>query len=142
MRPGIVWAFVGLKEIGLLVVVTLALYGRSGLFKSPYMRLLRPWSDAPRRGSATARPKPGAPSPTRGPASPSPTPPPASSRRDDRLFWFLTILAAGVLAGGRNAGLNVAVAPDGRPETVSRIELESAPLIGLKAKENCAGLPA
>ncbi len=55
---------------------------------------------------------------------------------------IVSVKAVGAADGGRYAGLNDAVAPVGRPPALSRIGLESAPLIGLALNENVAALPA
>ena len=56
--------------------------------------------------------------------------------------WMVSMNAAGPLDGGRYAGLNDAVAPVGRPDAVSWIGLESAPLTGLTANAKVAAFPA
>ncbi len=68
---------IGLKELVLLAVVALALYGRSGVFKSRRFQQVRPWL------SPVRRTPPGRPSP-----------PAKRWLEGNRLFWFLTILAA------------------------------------------------
>jgi len=84
------WAFLGglpgLREIALLTLVVLVLYGRTGLqvARRGGGLGLPPWLSPVRRTAATAarvgvRPR-------------SSTA--AASRRGDRLFWFLAIVAA------------------------------------------------
>ncbi|APW61280.1 hypothetical protein [Paludisphaera borealis] len=74
----------GLKELVLIALVTLVLYGRSGVLKSERAQTVLPWVSPVRR-----RPRPGAP--------------PKRSRsriagafltRGNKLYWALTILAA------------------------------------------------
>jgi len=87
--PGAVWAFLGLpglREILVVAVVTLLLYGRSGLLMHRRFQALRPWLGPARRQS--------------------PRPPP--SRRGvrvgvgvglgDRVFWALALTVAATLA--------------------------------------------
>jgi hypothetical protein len=78
------WAFLGLpglREVLLVALVTLVLYGRSGLQIARRGRGLHPWLSPIRRTSA---------------AAPRAKPPTAqgTSRRGDRVFWFLAIVAA------------------------------------------------
>jgi hypothetical protein len=82
---GAVWAFLGLpglREIALVVLVALVLYGRSGLRSTQYVRAPRLWLAACRR-----------------PVSP-PTPgrPARGSKLEDRAFWVLAITAATAVA--------------------------------------------
>ena len=85
--PGAVWAFLGLpglREILVVAVVTLLLYGRSGLLMHRRFQALRPWLGPARR------------------EPPKPTP----SRRGrgvgvvpgDRLFWAMALTAAAAAA--------------------------------------------
>ncbi len=69
---------IGLKELALLAVVALALYGRSGVFKSRRFQRIRPWLSPVRRG----------------PARPVPA---KHWLEGNRLFWFFTILAVAAL---------------------------------------------
>ena len=78
----------GLRELVLIALVTLVLYGRSGVLKSERAQTVLPWVSPVRR-----RPRPGAP-------------PKAQARdvrsriagafltRGNKLYWALTILAA------------------------------------------------
>lgn len=84
----------GLREVVLIALVALALYGRGGsrlLMATRYGRSLQPWM----RIAGLAPRGPG--------AAPSPsgrkTATQAVSRRHGRLFWALTLLAAVALAG-------------------------------------------
>jgi hypothetical protein len=96
---------IGLKELALLAVLVVVLYGRSGVFKSRQFQTIWPWISPVRR---TARrpviPRAPAADPRRGaPSSRSSSPgPPAGSRlfrlEGNRLFWFLTIVAATAVA--------------------------------------------
>jgi hypothetical protein len=78
----------GLRELVLIALVTLVLYGRSGVLKSERAQTVLPWVSPVRR-----RPRPG--------ASARPQARGARSRiagafltRGNKLFWALTILAA------------------------------------------------
>jgi hypothetical protein len=96
---------IGLRELAVLVVVVLVLYGRSGVVKSRQFQTIWPWIAPVRRTSRRpgglrpppADPRQAAPSP--GPAA-SGAPAAAGRLRLDgnRLFWFLTILAATAVA--------------------------------------------
>jgi hypothetical protein len=92
---------IGLKELAMLAVVVLALYGRSGVLKSRRFQSIWPWIAPVRRTTgrpgvargASAEPRQTTQSdqsPTRGL--------PSRSRllrlEGNRLFWFVTILAA------------------------------------------------
>jgi len=78
----LVWAMLGPRSLLVIAMVALALYGRSGVLRSPVARALWPWpTTAPRR------PAPGQPAPTS-----------RDRRISDRTFWFLTILAASAVA--------------------------------------------
>ena len=81
---------IGLKELVLIGLAVLVLYGRSGVSSHPYVRVLRPWLSPVRRPGYGPRRDPGAAqdaAPTR-----------SNGLRGDRLFWFLTILAAAAVA--------------------------------------------
>jgi hypothetical protein len=86
--PGWLWAFLGglpgLREIALLAVVVLVLYGRSGLQVARRGGGLPWWLSPVRRTRASA---------IRG-RRPTPSPAITTSWRRDRLFWFLAIIAA------------------------------------------------
>ncbi len=78
----------GLRELMIIAMVTLVLYGRSGVLKSERAQTILPWISPVRR-----HPRRGAP-----PVSPAKS---VRSRitgafltRGNRLFWFMTILAA------------------------------------------------
>ncbi|HKI20995.1 MAG TPA: hypothetical protein VKA15_24090 [Isosphaeraceae bacterium] len=96
---------IGLKELILLAFVVLALYGRTGVLKSRQFRTIWPWISPFRRpvarsvssrGAVSARSSAVAVGDSNGPSGRSGT------RRflleGNRLFWFLTILAATALA--------------------------------------------
>jgi hypothetical protein len=84
----------GLRELVLIALVALALYGRSGVVKSRQVQTLLPWLSPRRRA--------------RRPAEQARTSPTGASKkspiaarlvlRGNRLFWFLTILAATAVA--------------------------------------------
>jgi hypothetical protein len=83
------WAFLavvpGLKQIALVALVVLVLYGRSGLQVARRGGGLPPWLSPIRRTAASAardRTQAGSPAPAESPW------------RGDRLFWFLAIIAA------------------------------------------------
>jgi hypothetical protein len=87
--PGTVWALLGLpglREILVVAVVTLLLYGRSGLMMHRRFQVLRPWLSPARREpskprSAPARRKIG-----------------AWPGLGDRVFWALALTAAAAVA--------------------------------------------
>ena len=82
---GAVWAFLGLpglREIALVVLVALVLYGRSGLRQTRSFRVFRSWLSVARR-----------PAPP-----PTPRAAPPVSKPGDRVFWFLAITAAAAVA--------------------------------------------
>jgi hypothetical protein len=82
------WAFLGvpgLKEIALVALVVVVLYGRSGLQVARRGGGLPPWLSPVRRTSA-ARSRTQARSQAAAAAE--------SPWRGDRLFWFLAIIAA------------------------------------------------
>jgi hypothetical protein len=84
---------IGLKELALLAVVVLALYGRSGVVKSRRFQTIWPWIAPVRR---TPRRPAGLRTAAADHASESSTP--GATRRlrleGNRVFWFLTIVAA------------------------------------------------
>jgi hypothetical protein len=95
---------IGLKELILLALVVLALYGRSGVLKSRQFRTIWPWISPMRRPVAR-------PVSSRGPVSARPLAAASDSSRPsgrsktklfllegNRLFWFVTILAATAVA--------------------------------------------
>ncbi len=96
---------IGLKELAVLAAVALALYGRTGVLRSQRFQSIWPWIAPVRRTSG----RPGA---TRGrvdisgQAAPSQGSPQGGARArrkllrldGNRLFWFLTILAATAVA--------------------------------------------
>jgi hypothetical protein len=93
----------GLRELALLGLVVLVLYGRSGVLKSRQFQTIWPWISPQRRmnkppgslrGSTASRPQ-----------SNVATAPPKPARKarhfllqGNRLYWFLTILAATAVA--------------------------------------------
>ncbi len=82
---GAVWAFLGfpgLREIVLVALVALVLYGRSGLRYTRHARALRPWLTTGRRGASP----------------PTPGRAPQVSKLTDRAFWVLAIAAATAVA--------------------------------------------
>ena len=96
---------IGLKELILLAFVVLALYGRSGVLKSRQFRTIWPWISPFRRpvarpvssrGAVSARPLEGAASDSTRPSGRSKTK--LFSLEGNRLFWFVTVLAATAVA--------------------------------------------
>jgi hypothetical protein len=84
------WPFLGLpgwRELVLVALVTLALYGRSGLFRSRHLRLLRPWIDRPAANSSRAHSATTAPGTSGQPR-----------RGDGRVYWALVITASVAVA--------------------------------------------
>lgn len=82
---GMIWAMLGPRSIALIIMVVLALYGRSGVLQTRQARAILPWLTPARRS-------PGSPE-----ASPS-RPAARLGLGGDRTFWFFTILAATALA--------------------------------------------
>jgi hypothetical protein len=86
------WAFFGipgLREIVLVAVVSLLLYGRSGLQVARRGRGWQRWLSPVRQTSAAA---------ARDRAGANPPPSRAGSRWGDRVFWSLTLIAATAVA--------------------------------------------
>jgi len=94
---------IGFKELALLAVVVLVLYGRSGVLKNRQVRAVLPWI-SPQRRSARPRGSARAPdsSQPQSAEAPAPSGRPGKTHpfilRGNRLFWFLTILAATAVA--------------------------------------------
>ena len=85
--PGAVWAFLGLpglREILVVAVVTLLLYGRSGLLMHRRFQALRPWLGPARR-------EPPRPTPAHRGVG-------ANAGLGDRVFWALALTAAAAVA--------------------------------------------
>ncbi len=94
--PAALLAFItlGLKEIVLIGLVALALYGRSGsrlIRATRYGRTIDPWLNLVR-----VRPRSG--DPRRQAQAASPVQAPWKSRSQGRVFWALVLLAAAVVA--------------------------------------------
>lgn len=86
----------GPKEIILVALVALALYGRGGsrlLMSTRYGRMLSPWV----RMAETARPKRGSSGRTNEPGLAS-KPEPPTTRPKGRFFWALALMAAAAVA--------------------------------------------
>ncbi len=95
---------IGLRELMLVAAVVLVLYGRTGVLKSRQFQTIWPWLSPQRRTGKPARPIPGAHA-----SRPEAT---GSAERlrlrrskrlrfflqGNRLYWFLTILAATAVA--------------------------------------------
>ncbi|MGE3821183.1 MAG: hypothetical protein AB7I30_17355 [Isosphaeraceae bacterium] len=87
----------GAKEILLVVLVALALYGRGGsrlLMTTRYGRMLSPWV----RVAETARPKQGGSRRGGRTAASASKVEPTTSRPKGRLFWALALIAAALAA--------------------------------------------
>jgi hypothetical protein len=96
---------IGLKELILVGLVVLALYGRSGVLKSRQFRTIWPWISPVRRPVGRAASWPGAGlARTLASAASDSTGSPSRPRKrlfsleGNRLFWFVTILAATAVA--------------------------------------------
>jgi hypothetical protein len=96
---------IGLKELILLALVVLALYGRSGVLKSQQFRTIWPWISPVRRSAAGSSRSRGAvlAQTLAGAVGDSTSRQSRSKRRlfsldGNRLFWFVTILAATAVA--------------------------------------------
>lgn len=103
----------GLRELAMVATVVLVLYGRTSVLRSQRFQTIWPWiapvrrkpvRTGPNAGPSPARPVAGAGT-TAGTAFAPPAPDEASPRRPglfqlegNRLFWFLTILAATAVA--------------------------------------------
>ena len=93
----------GLRELAILAVVVLVLYGRSGVLKSRQLQSIWPWISPQRRmnrpagllrAAAASRPQSGV-------AEARPKTARKSKRfllQGNHLYWFLTILAATAVA--------------------------------------------
>jgi hypothetical protein len=95
----------GLRELAMVAAVVVVLYGRSGVLRSRRFQSIWPWIAPVRR-----KPGPGGTGgvPRRGPLGPASARPGAATGvagrpglfqlEGNRLFWFLTILAATAVA--------------------------------------------
>ncbi len=90
---------IGLKELALVAVVVLVLYGRTGVVKSRQFQTILPWISPFKRprGQMRTMNSPRAHPATAAATSMLPRPKPFVLR-GNRLFWFLTILAATAVA--------------------------------------------
>ena len=89
--PGAVWAFLGipgLREILVVAVVTLLLYGRSGLLMHRRFQAIRPWLSPARREPPRPRP-----TPSRQVSGVN-----VNLNPGDRVFWALALTAAAAVA--------------------------------------------
>ncbi len=98
---------IGLKELFLLALLVLALYGRSGVLKSRQFRTIWPWISPVRRpvartvgsrAAGLAQTLAGAASDSAAPSNRSKLKKRFFSLEGNRLFWFMTILAATAVA--------------------------------------------
>jgi hypothetical protein len=95
----------GLRELAIVTTVVLVLYGRTGVIRSRRFQSIWPWI-------APVRRRPGGPGAVGGHRRDDPSAPPSSTQAaadvtrrprrlqldGNRLFWFLTILAATAVA--------------------------------------------
>jgi hypothetical protein len=95
---------IGLRELAILAVVVLVLYGRSGVLKSRQFQTIWPWLSPQRRMNRPAGPL-GASAASRLQSAANAERPRLAARRatrfllqGNRLYWFLTILAATAIA--------------------------------------------
>jgi hypothetical protein len=91
---------IGLRELLLIGVVVLVLYGRSGVLKSRQAQTILPWISPVRRTSSRTRTSGRVTPGTSSAAIPRSRSkiPGALLLRGDRLYWFLTVLAATAVA--------------------------------------------
>ncbi len=84
----------GLRELVLVALVVLVLYGRSGVLQSRQAQTILPWISPRRRtGVQAARPRA-----SQVASRDKPTRAKPFLLRGNRLYWFLTILAATAVA--------------------------------------------
>jgi hypothetical protein len=96
---------IGLRELAILAAVVLVLYGRSGVLKSRRFQTIWPWISPQRRTTRPVEsPRPSTAARPRSTVNPERTKPGSPAKRKlfvlrgNRLFWFLTILAATAVA--------------------------------------------
>jgi hypothetical protein len=94
---------IGLRELAILAAVVLVLYGRSGVLKSRQFQTIWPWISPQRRASKMIGVVRAATVSRPNSTMASVRPGPARRARHfllegNRLFWFLTILAATAIA--------------------------------------------
>jgi hypothetical protein len=91
----------GIRELFIVALVALALYGRSGVLKSERFQSIWPWVAPVRRPSASARrgrSGPAAATHAQADSEPRRGRVPRFVLQGNRLYWFLTILAATAIA--------------------------------------------
>jgi hypothetical protein len=95
----------GLRELAMVATVVLVLYGRSGVLRSRRFQAIWPWLSPVRRKSVRSAAGPGARRADLGSSSAAPNAARVVARKPrlfqlegNRLFWFLTILAATAVA--------------------------------------------
>jgi len=93
---------IGLRELAILAVLVLVLYGRSGVLKSRQVQTILPWISPQRRTRRSAAPRVAAAPRSRSTGSATSPGPRGRATpfllKGNRLFWFLTILAATAVA--------------------------------------------
>jgi hypothetical protein len=95
----------GLRELAIVATVVLVLYGRTGVLKSRRFQTIWPWISPQRRSSKPVESVRRSTASQPQSSAASVRPEPGSARkpklfvlRGNRLFWFLTILAATAVA--------------------------------------------
>jgi hypothetical protein len=88
---------IGLRELALVAVVVVVLYGRSGVIKSRQFQTIWPWISPARRPGQGRRMAADRGAPAVGATQPS-RPAGLFRLEGNRLFWLLTILAATAVA--------------------------------------------
>src|SRR3954471_9718129 len=88
---------IGIRELFIVAVVALALYGRSGVLKSERFQSIWPWVAPVRRPPSSARHRRPDPA-TAADVSPRRGRMPRFVLEGNRLYWALTILAATAVA--------------------------------------------
>ena len=89
---------IGMRELVLIGMVVLALYGRSGVLKSHRAQTILPWISPRRRAAGERRASGAAPSATRPTGPVRSRIPGAWLAGGGRVFWFFTVLTATALA--------------------------------------------
>jgi hypothetical protein len=94
---------IGLRELALVALVVLVLYGRSGVLKSRRFQTIAPWISPFRRTGAQGKVIPARPASSLRSAAVAASSDPAVRfapflLQGNRLYWFLTILSATAVA--------------------------------------------
>ncbi len=115
---------IGLRELLIIGMVVLVLYGRTGVLKSRQAKTIMPWLSPVRRTTRRLNPEPRSASVSGRTAGISG----AFLTRGNRFYWFVTILAATAVAALDHR-------PDPYPEGVSSRSLTVTPR-GLPPRKN------